>query len=155
MDERLVTGSVEYRAGETPDSPGHLRIEALRVNTRARDRAEAFDALPEVPAEGVLLGRLHPAARAPIMMAPVEVRDGVMVVDVQLPNTEAGKQAAVEVRNGTLREASIEFRATVARMVGGVRRIASSGLQAIALVPRGSYQSQAEVRTRRRRRAWR
>ena len=114
-----------------------------------------FDALPEVPSEGVLLGRLHPAARTPIMIAPVETRDGALVVDVALPDTAAGREISLEVKSGLLSEVSIEFRATVARMVGGVRRISRSGLTGIALVPEGSYPTVAEVRTRRRRRSWR
>ena len=50
--------------------------------------------------------------------------------------------------------ASIEFRALADRVVGGVRRISKSIVEAVSLVPAGSYPSAtAEVRRRRRRRA--
>ena len=155
-DERLITGAIEWRSADDGRSgPGTLTIRALKVGVRALDRPEQFDALPRVPDNGVALGRLHPAANAPIIgRAPVEERDGELIVSVELPDTSIARDVATEVRNGTLGAASIEFKALREKMVGGVRHIVESLCESIALVPRGAYQTAAEVRGARRARRW-
>lgn len=154
MSDRL-TAPVEWRASTERRGPGILTITALTVGERAQDRPEVFDAAPEIPEGGVLVGRLHPTDNAPIVRAPVEVRDGSVVVEVELPDTQAGRDAAVEVRNGTLSKASIEFWAIRDRIVAGVRHVMRSALVGVALVPAGAYAgARAEVRGRRRRRRW-
>ena len=136
------------------DDAPRLYLRAIQAGEPAGDRLEVFDQLPTQPEGGVLVGRLHPAASAPVMRAQLEARDGVLVLDVALPATQAGREIAIEVRNKTLPMASIEFRALADRVVGGVRRISQSVITAVALVPAASYLSAtAEVRRRRRRRA--
>ena len=142
---------VEVRGED--DAP-RLYLRAIATGEQAGDRREVFDQLPTQPEGGVLIGRLHPADKAPVIRAPLETRDGALVLDVALPATQAGRELAIEVRNKTLSMASIEFRALADRVVGGVRRISESIVSAVALVPAGSYKSAtAEVRRRRRRRA--
>ena len=146
------SAAVEVRGGET-DAP-RLYLIAIAANEPADDRREVFDALPEQPTEGVLIGRLHPATKAPVLRAQLEERDGALVLDVELPATQAARELAIEVRSGLLPMASIEFRALADRVVGGVRRISKSIVSAVALVPLGAFPgSVAEVRRRRRRRA--
>ena len=94
---------------------------------------KVFDTLPTQPEGGILVGRLHPASKAPVMRAQLETRDGALVLDVPLPATTAGRELAVEVRNKTLPMASIEFCALSDRMVRGVRRISQSVVSAVAL----------------------
>lgn len=155
MNDRLtMPGAVEWRAAGARNGPGTITIKALTVGERALDRPEVFDAAPTVPFNGVTLGRLHPVNYAPIMRAPVEVRNGEVVVVAELPDTEPGRQTAIEVRNGTLGAASIEFRPQRAEPRGGVRHIMESILTAVALVPAGSYRTSAEVRGRKRARRW-
>ena len=151
-DERLICGNVEWRAaGADQRGPGTLTIVALTVGQRALNLPEVFDALPRTPDNGVLVGRLHPANEAPIIgRAPVEVRDGSLVVSVELPDTAAGRDTAIEVRNGTLTKASVEFRALRQRMAGGVRHILESMVESVALVPAGAYATKAEVRAEHR-----
>ena len=110
-DRLVMPGAVEWRADGARNGPGILEIRALRVGERAQDRPEQFDNLPRTPHNGVVVGRLHPAADAPIVRAAVEVRGEDLIVRAELPDTEPGRQAAIEVRNGTLGKASIEFRA--------------------------------------------
>lgn len=88
-----------------------LTITALRIGEQARDRREVFDRASRTPDNGVTVGRLHPARKAPIVKAQAEVRDGALTITAKLPDTTAGRDAAAEVRSGLLREASIEFRA--------------------------------------------
>ena len=153
-----TTGAVEYRHAAVEvrgdDDAPRLYLRAIATGEQADDRLEVFDQLPEQPEGGVLIGRLHPAHAAPVLRARLEARDGALVLDVALPDTAAARDLAVEVRNGTLPAASVEFQALADRVVGGVRRISKSIVSAVACVPLGSYPSAtAEVRRRRRRRA--
>ena len=152
-----MTDTTEYRhaavevRGET-DAP-RLYLRAIAAGEQAGDRLEVFDQLPTQPEGGVLVGRLHPANKAPVMRAQLEARDGALILDVPIPDTTAGRDLVIEVRNKTLPMASIEFRALADRVGGGVRRISQSIVSAVALVPAGAYPSAtAEVRRRRRRR---
>ena len=149
--------TIEYRSaaveirGEA-DAP-RLYVRAIAAGEQAGDRLEVFDQLPTQPEGGVLVGRLHPANKAPVLRAQLEERDGALILDVPLPATTAAHDLAIEVRNKTLPMASIEFQALADRVVGGVRRISQSIISAVALVPLGSFPgSVAEVRRRRRRR---
>lgn len=75
-------------------------------------------------------------------------------MDVQLPDTQDGRDAATMVRNGTLRGLSVEFRADDEGVVGGVREIRQARLLAAGLVDDPSYPTKVEVRARPRRRLW-
>ena len=148
--------SVELR--QSDDSPGRLVGTLLTFGERAADRPETFEkGSLSWPRGGVWLRRQHVRA-APIMrVEPIASADGnSLIVDVPLPNTTAGRDAAVEVRSGTLPGLSVEFRATAQRYVGGVRRISKALLTGAGLVDDPSYAgSRAEVRQRQgRRRLW-
>ena len=152
-----MKGTTEYRSAAVEvrgeDDAPRLYLTAIAAGEQADDRLEVFDALPTQPAGGVLIGRLHPANKAPVMRATLEARDGALILDAPLPDTQAGRELAIEVRNKTLPMASIEFQALADRVVGGVRRISQSIVSAVALVPLGAFTgSVAEVRRRRRRR---
>ena len=67
---------------------------------------------------------------APIMRVIPELRGDELVIDQPLPDTQAGRDAAVEVRSGLMRGLSVEFKAIRASVVSGVRRIASATLVA-------------------------
>ena len=154
-----MKGTTEYRSAAVVEVRGsddapRLYLRALVAGEQSADRSEVFDVLPEQPEGGVVLGRCHPAAKAPILRAKLEERDGALILDCEIPDTAAGRDLALEVRSGLLPMASIEFRALADRVVGGVRRIGRSVLTGLAVVPLGSYPSAtAEVRRRRRRRA--
>ena len=150
--------TIEYRSAAVEirgeENAPRLYLIAIAAGESAGDRPEVFDALPEQPPEGVLVGRLHPANKAPVLRAQLEARDGALILDCEIPDTAAGRDLAIEVRSGLLPMASIEFRALADRVVGGVRRISKSIVSAVALVPLGAFPSAtAEVRRRRRRRA--
>ena len=103
------------------------------------------------PADGVVLNRQHQRG-APIMRVTPEVRGLAVVIDVPLPDTSAGRDAAREVREGLFKGLSVEFRAIKEAYRAGVRYIQEAGLFAVGLVDTPSYTgSTAEVRGKRTR----
>ena len=123
---------------------------------QASDRRERFAAGSLVwPDNGVILNVQHDR-KQPIMRVQPEIRGSEVVVDVPLPDTMRGRDAAVMVRNGTLTGLSVEFRAEVDGMVNGMREIRRARLLAAGLVDDPSYRgSTVEVRQRAgRRRLW-
>ena len=141
--------SIELRADDSMASPGRLVGTLLTYGERAGDRAEVFEpGSLSWPDDGVVLRRQHDRG-APIARVVPEVRDGAVVVDVALPETRAGRDAAAEVRSGLLTGLSVEFRARRQRYAGGVRRIADALLTGAGLVDSPSYKGSAvEVRQR-------
>ena len=153
MAENEIRCRVEIRADDSRQSPGRLTGTLMKYGERAAGgRSEVFE--PDSltwPADGIVIERVHRAG-APIMRAIPEVRDGAVIVDAQLPDTEAGRSAAVEVRSGLFRHLSVEFRASLQTYQGGVRRIRRAALLAAALVTNPEYHgARVEVRDRRRR----
>ena len=151
---------VEYRSAAAVEVRGsddapRIYLRAIVAGEQSADRSEVFDVLPEQPEGGVVLGRCHPAAKAPILRAQLEERDGALILDCEIPDTAAGRDLRTEVQSGLLPMASIEFRALADRVVGGVRRIGAVDCPDLRwlLVPLAAYPSAtAEVRRRRRRR---
>ena len=142
--------AVELR--EDRRSPGRLVGTLLTYGERAADRPERFAAGALTwPDGGVVLRRQH-ARGAPIMRVVPEVRGGAVVVDVPLPDTAAGRDAAAEIRAGLFRGLSVEFNALRERVAGGVREIQRAALVGAGLVDSPSYGgSLVEVRGKRRR----
>lgn len=148
--------AIECRADETRQSPGRLVGRILRYGERALDRAELFESgALSWPADGVVLRRQHERG-APIMRVIPELREGELVIDQPLPDTQAGRDAAREIRSGLMRGFSVSFKATRQAFAGGVRRIQSAAMTAVGLVDSPSYDAPVEVRQRRegRRRVW-
>ena len=78
-----------------------------------------------------------------------EARDGKVMIDAALPDTQRGRDAATDIRGGLYRGLSVEFRAVEERMVAGVREVRRATLAAAALVDSPSYPaSGVEVRKR-------
>ena len=148
--------AVELRSDETRSGPGRLVGRILRYGERAKDRPELFEPGSLTwPADGVVLNRQHERG-APIMrVIPVE-RDGELVIDQALIDTQSARDAAVEIRSGLMRGLSLSFQAKRQTFAGGVRRIQAAAMTAIGLVDSPSYDAPVEVRARRdgRRRVW-
>ena len=153
---RLISCAVEYRSDETRRSPGRIFGTLLTYGERAADRPEVFaPGALSWPSDGILLRRQH-ARAAPIMRFTPSVKGGAVIVDAPLPDTQAGRDAAVEVRGGTLSGLSVEFRALREGRRGGVREIQAAELTGAGLVDTPSYDSATvELRGRGgRRRVW-
>ena len=146
---------VELREDATLASPGRLTGTLLTYGERAADRPELFERgafdLDAIKADGgIVINRQHTRG-APITRVIPELRGDELVIDKLLPDTQAGRDAAVEIRDGLMRGLSVEFKALRARMVSGVRRIASATLVAGGLVDDPSYSgSTVEVRDKGR-----
>ena len=146
---------VEIRADDALVSPGRLTGVLMKYGERAGDRAELFeDGALRWPNNGVVLRRQH-ARAAPIMRIIPEQRGREVILDAPLPDTQAGRDAAREIRDGLLPGLSVEFRSSGENRAGGVRRISSALLVGAGLVDESSYPgSTVEVRRRGRRRLW-
>ena len=147
MDEILC--DIEIRQDEAMASPGRLVGTLLRYGERASRRAEVFEpGSLEWPAEGVVLRRQHERGQ-PIARVIPSVRDGAVVIDTQLPETRAGRDAAAEIRSGLFRGLSVEFRPALQSHAGGLRRIKRALLTGAGLVDSPEYGgSVVEVRQR-------
>ena len=146
--------TLEFRADETRESPGHLTGVLVTYEKRARTRPEMFarGAL-EWPAEGIILNRQHNRGQPIVRFVPELVGDEVRI-DMMLPDTTAGRDAATEVRNRTLSGLSVEFGALRESRRGGLRIIERAELRAAGLVDSADYGNLVEVRSQHRRRLW-
>ena len=147
MDE--IRCALELRADESRQSPGRLVGTLLTYEQRARDRAEMFAAGALVwDPDGIILNEEH-NRQAPILRFVPEVRGAAVMIDVPLPDTSRGRDAATMVRNGTLRGLSVEFRSLEEDRAFGVRRIRRARLGGAGLVGTSAYGgSTVEVRHR-------
>ncbi len=155
-ETRELRCAVELRADETRQSPGRLRGVLMTYGERAKDRAEVFaDGALSWPDEGVILNEQH-NRQAPIMRFTPTVDGREVRIDVALPDTQRGRDAATMVKNGTMTGLSVEFRAVHEGVRGGLREVRAARLLGAALVDSGSYRTPVEVRERKRgkRRLW-
>ena len=144
MDE--IRCSVEFRADETRQSPGRLVGQLIEYEARATDRAEMFAAGALTwPADGVILNLSHDRKQPLLRFTPTVTENRVMV-DVQLPDTSRGRDAAVMVRNNTLRGLSVEFRSQEEGQRDGMRLVRRAALMGAALVDDAAYGGTLEVR---------
>ena len=150
---------VELREDDTRQSPGRMVGTLLTYGEKASDRPELFERgsidLDAIKASGgIVLNRQHTHS-APIMRVIPELRGDAVVIDAELPESSAGRDAAVEIRSGLMRGLSVEFKARRARMVSGVRRISAATLVGGGLVHDPSYSgSTVEVRDKGRPETW-
>ena len=142
MDE--VRCSIELRADDTRSGPGRLTGTLITEGEQANDRRELF--MPGAltwPAEGIVLRRQH-ARDKPITMIQPRREGNKIVVDEPLPDTTAGRDAAVEIRAGMFKGLSVEFVSQRERFAGGLRKDRRRASERRG--PRGStpsYSSQA------------
>ena len=140
--------AIEFRADDSRLTPGRLVGELLTYGKRALDRPEMFEVGAfHWDAGGVVLNRQH-ARTAPILRFTPIVDGDVVRIDVPLPDTTAGRDAAAEVRDGLMSSLSVEFKAEQEDRAGGLRVIRRARLTGAALVDEGSYGGEVSVRER-------
>ena len=101
--------TLEYRADETRESPGHLTGVLVTYETRARTRPEMFArGSLSWPEEGVILNRQHNRGQ-PIMRFMPELVEDEIRIDLMLPDTTRGQRR--------------RDRGTQRHPVGSVRRV--------------------------------
>ena len=150
--------AIEVREDETRQSPGRIYGVLMQYGQRAKDRAERFrDGALSWPADGIVLNVQHDRKQAVARVVP-ELRDGAVVIDAPVPDTQRGRDALTMIREGILRGLSVEFRAVRDRWHNGVREIEAAMLRGAALVDEPSYPTSVEARerggSRRRFRPW-
>ena len=120
--------------------PGRLIGTLLTYGERAADRQEVFQpgSLHWPDSGGVVLREMH-NRQAPIIRFQPKVEGRQVRADVALPDTQRGRDAAVMVRNGTLKGLSVEFIAEEESQVAGVREIRKARLVGAGLVDSPSY----------------
>ena len=154
---RELRCTIELRADETRQSPGHISGALMVYGEKARSRAEAFaDGALVWPDGGIILNESH-NRKAPILRFTPRIEGREVRIEAALPDTVRGRDSAVMVRNGTLTGLSVEFRAEDEGFQGGLRIVKRARLIAAALVDTGDY-GQVEVRhgeIGRRVRRWR
>ena len=151
------TVPIECRADESHEGPGRIVGTILETGRVAADRQEVFvPGSPIFPSTGVTLYRGHRGV-AVMRFDPV-ISGSEIRIDARLPDTELGRQVAVEVRSGERSALSVEFVSLDEGRVMGVRELRSTLIKGAALVPAGAYsQARAEIReraSRRHRRSW-
>lgn len=146
MDE--LRCALEWRADDSRGSPGRLVGTLIEYESRAVDRAEVFKAgALEWPPDGVILNLSHDRKQPLVRFTP-EVRGNAVMVDLALPDTSRGRDAALMVRNGTFRGLSVEFRALAEGRRGELREVQRASLHGAALVDDAAYGNGVEVRDR-------
>lgn len=139
----------EIRIMDDPDgnSPGVLHGVLMPYNEQAVDRREMF-----MPGslywddDGIVLREQHNRAAPIVRFKPIDTETRARV-EIALPDTQRGRDAAVSVRNGTLRGLSVEFRAEQEGRQGWVRVITRAKVIGAGLVDDPSYKgASVEVR---------
>ena len=147
LDNLLV--EVRFVADDSRQSPGRLTGTLVKYGERARHLAERFaDGALAWAENGLIINQQHNREMIITRVFPyVENRE--LRIDAALPNTQAGRDAATNVREGILTGLSVGFiRASVKdSIVDGIREIRYAMLDHGALVDDAEYGgSTVEVR---------
>ena len=149
MQPESVIVPVELREA-TADTPARLTGVLLPIGRVAVDRQEVFTpGSVTFPANGVRLLLEH-RGREVLRFTPVEdVAAAEWTLDVALPDTPEGREAAALVKSGTRPALSVEMYVLADQRVSRVREIRSALVEATALCREGCYpQARAELRSR-------
>ncbi len=155
MDENQLLIPVEFRADESRTTPGRLVGVLLPYGVKAGDRAELFEqGALRIPDGGILVREMHDRSR-PIMRVSPFLEGNELRVDQPFPDTQAGRDAAVNLRERVYTGLSVEFKALRETRRAGLRVVQDAILTGAGLVDVPSYTgATAEVRRARGRRIW-
>lgn len=154
MNEIIIP--IEYRADDSQQSPGRLTGVLLPYETRAGDRPEMFErGALHWPDNGILIREMHDRSR-PVLRAVPFLDGNELRIDQPFPDTQRGRDAAVNLREGVYTGLSVEFHAERETRRAGLRVIQRALLTGGGLVDIPSYrEATAEVRqSERRRKIW-
>ena len=140
---------VRFAEDTTRETPGRLTGVLVRYGEKAHDRPERImpGALPWPP-EGININTMHVREMPFVRVTPYE-EGGAIKLDAPLPNTQAARDAAENLRQGVYTGLSVEMRKSTiqAKYVNGERQIHHAELIGGALVDLSSYLgSTAELR---------
>ena len=142
-----INCEIRYVEDESRQSPGRLRGTLITYEERALDRPEIFArGAVTWPENGIVINEQH-NRQGPIVRLMPFVEGNEIKVDGPLPDTQRGRDAATNVREGILTGLSIEFHARSEGRRGGVREIRQAYVPRAALVDSPSYAgSKVEIR---------
>ena len=157
MNAETSRARYDFKNDPSRTSPGRLTGTLLTYGTRASDRAETFaHGSLFWPDNGVVVNRAHDR-KSPIVRVVPFVDGNEVKIDTPLPDTQMGRDAAVDVREGLLTGLSIEFYPREEGRRAGMREIRQAYIPRAGLVDDPSYTgSTVEVRHKelKRRRVW-
>ena len=140
---------IRYEIDDSRQSPGRLKGTLITYERRAGDR-------PEIVARGafhwrdggIVINDQHRRESAIVRATPFLDGDDLMI-DTPLPDTQAGRDAATNVRDGVLTGLSVEMAVESEGRRGGLREIRRARLVRAGLVDSPSYRdSKVEVRAK-------
>ena len=149
MNENMenLTCEIRYSVDESRQTPGHVTGTLIVYEQRAGDRPELFerDAI-HWPEHGIVINEMHQRNRPVLRVIPFLDGDELRI-DGVLPDTQAGRDAATNIREHVYTGLSLEFRAEREHRRGGLRAIQRAYVPRAALVDTPSYtDSKVEVR---------
>ena len=146
MDQLIC--EVRYAEDDTRASPGRLTGTLMTYEREANDRPEIFTRGALVwPDGGIVIDEQH-NRQSPIVRAIPRLDGDALTIDVPLPNTARGRDAATNVREGVLTGLSVAFRAIKEGRRGRLREIRQAVLVRAGLVDNPSYlDSVVEIRS--------
>ena len=147
MENLLVP--LEFRADETRESPGMLAGVLMSYGSRANDRPEMFEQGAFHWRESGIIIREQHNREAPIVRGIPYLEGKELRIEIPLPNTSRGRDAATNMRgpNPLYGGLSVEFNSEQETRRAGLRVITRAFLDGAGLVDNPSYlTSTVEVR---------
>ena len=147
--EETIGCEVRFEADSSRESPGRLKGTLIHYERQARDRREivargAFHWRDG----GIVINDQHRRESAIVRATPYLDGDELKI-DEPIPDTQAGRDAALNVRNGVLQGLSVEMQVEAEGRRGALREIRRARLVRAGLVDDPSYrESKVEVRAR-------
>ncbi len=138
---------IRYEIDESRQSPGRLRGVIIRYERQAGDRNEIVSrGAFHWRDGGIVINDQHRRESAIVRATPFLQGDDLMI-DTPLPDTQAGRDAATNVRDGVLQGLSVEMAVEAEGRRGPLREIRRARLVRAGLVDDPSYrESKVEVR---------
>ena len=138
---------IRYEVDESRQSPGRLRGVIISYEKQAGDRKEVVSrGAFHWRDGGIIINDQHRRESAIVRATPFLDGDDLMI-DTPLPDTQAGRDAATNVRDGVLTGLSVEMAVESEGRRGALREIRRARLVRAGLVDDPSYKdSKVEVR---------
>lgn len=141
MDNVLIYADMELVEDPGRESPGRVQGVLVTYGEQAVDRPDVYE--PDSlswPEDGIVLNEVH--ERSQLIKRFTPYQDGrELKIDLPLPPTQRGRDAAVLLRDKTYTGLSIEVvRASIVSTIkAGVRHISKGTLAAAALVDKAAF----------------
>ena len=145
----VIGCEVRYEIDDSRQSPGRLKGNLITYERQAGDRKEIVARNAFYWRDGgIVINDQHRRESAIVRATPFLQGDDLMI-DTLLPDTQAGRDAATNVRDGVLTGLSVEMAVEAEGRRQGLREIRRARLVRAGLVDDPSYRdSKVEIRAR-------